>query len=153
VVVETPPDIQAALWKKLVFIAAVSGAGAVARATVGEIRECPPARRLLQKLMEEVVAVAHARGIPLGEDVIARTLAFVESLPTGGTTSMQRDIADGKRSELEEIIGAVVRLGNQRGVQTPTMECIYASLLPQELRARRLQGAATVPHLTVPDRE
>lgn len=109
VLVETPPDIQAARWKKLVFIAAVSGAGAVARAPIGEIRECPPARRLLQQLMEEVVAVARALGIQLGEDVIARTLAFVESVPASGTAPMHRDIADGKRSELEEIIGAVVR--------------------------------------------
>ena len=77
---ETPPEIQAALWKKLVFIAAVSGAGALARATIGEIRECPLARRLLQQLMEEVVSVADARGVQLGEDAIARTLAFVESV-------------------------------------------------------------------------
>ena len=87
-------------------------------------------------LMGEVVAVAHARGIRLGEDVIPRTLAFVESLPASRTASMQRDIVDGRRSELEEIIGAVVRLGDQTGVSTPTMNCVYASLLPQELRAR-----------------
>lgn len=140
VVVETPPDIQAALWAKLVFIAAISGAGAVAGATIGEVRECPPAHQLLSQLMEEVVAVAHARGIRLGDDVIPRTLAFVDSLPARGTASMQRDIAEGKRSELEEIIGAVVRLGDQRGVRTPMMECIYASLLPQERRARGALG-------------
>jgi 2-dehydropantoate 2-reductase len=87
-------------------------------------------------LKGEVVAVAHARGIRLGEDLILRTLAFVESLPAIGTASMQRDIVDGRQSELEEIIGAVVRLGDQRGVSTPTMDCVYASLLPQELRAR-----------------
>ncbi len=140
VVIETPPDIHAALWEKLVFIAAVSGVGAVARATIGEVRECPPARQMLQQLMEEVVAVAHARGIRLREDVITRTLAFVESLPASGTASMQRDIADGKPSELEEIIGTVVRLGDQRGVPTPTMDCVYASLLPQELRVRGVVG-------------
>ncbi|HXW93271.1 MAG TPA: 2-dehydropantoate 2-reductase [Terriglobales bacterium] len=136
VVVETPPDIQAALWKKLVFGAALSGVGALARATIGEIRECPPARRLLQQLMEEVVSVAQARGIQLGKDVIARSIAFVESMPASGTLSMQRDIADGKPSELEQIIGAIVRLGDQGGVPTPTMECVYAALLPQEIRAR-----------------
>jgi 2-dehydropantoate 2-reductase len=136
VVVETPPDIQAALWAKLVFIAAISGAGAVARATIGEVRECPPAHQLLSQLMEEVVAVAQARGIRLREDIITRTLAFVESLPASAQASMQRDIVDGKPSELEEIIGVVGRLGGQRGIPTPMMDCVYASLLPQELRAR-----------------
>ncbi|MGO8734331.1 MAG: ketopantoate reductase family protein [Terriglobia bacterium] len=67
---------------------------------------------------------------------LAKQLAFVESLPASGTASMQRDFTDGKPSELEEIIGAVVRLGDKRGVPTPTMDCVYASLLPQELRAR-----------------
>ena len=52
VVVEAPADIQAALWAKLVFIAAVSGVGAVARATIGEVRACPQARQLLPELME-----------------------------------------------------------------------------------------------------
>jgi hypothetical protein len=85
---------------------------------------------------DKVVAVARARGIRLGEDVIPRTLAFVESLPASGTASMQRDIVDGRPSELEEIIGAVVRLGDQIGVPTPTTDCVYASLLLQELRAR-----------------
>lgn len=136
VVVETPPDIQAALWEKLVFIAAVSGVGAVARATIGEVRECVPTRQLLQQLMEEVVVVARAQGIRLREDVITRTLAVVESLPASGTASMQRDFADGKPSELEEIIGAVVRLGDRSAVATPMMDCVYASLLPQEVHAR-----------------
>jgi len=106
------------------------------RATIGEVRECLPAHQLLSQLMEEVVAVAHARGIRLGDDVIPGTLAFVDSLPASGTASMQRDIVEGRPSELEEIIGAVVRLGDQKGVPTPTMDCVYASLLPQELRAR-----------------
>jgi 2-dehydropantoate 2-reductase len=82
--------------------------------------------------------VAHARGIRLGEDIVARTLSFVESLPASGTASMQRDIAAGRPSELEEIVGAVIRLGDQKGVPTPTMDYIYASLPPQEVHARRV---------------
>jgi 2-dehydropantoate 2-reductase len=49
---------------------------------------------------------------------------------------MQRDLADGRPSELEAIIGAVVRFGDQAGVPTPAMDYVYASLLPQENRAR-----------------
>jgi 2-dehydropantoate 2-reductase len=136
VVVETPNDIRAALWEKLVFIAALSGADSVARATVGELRQCPPTRELLRQLMEEVAAVARSRGIQLAPDVVPRTLAFVDSIPAGGTASMQRDIADGKPSELEAIIGAVVRFGDANRVPTPAMHYVYASLLPQEQRVR-----------------
>lgn len=137
--VTTPSDMRAALWEKLLFIAAVSGVGAVARATVGELRLCPPTRELLRQVMEEVAAVAHARGFRLDADVVSHTLSFIDSLPPGGTSSMQRDIGDGKPSELEAIIGVVVRLGEASGVPTPAMRYIYAGLLPQEQRARTVK--------------
>jgi 2-dehydropantoate 2-reductase len=134
--VQTPPDIYAALWEKLVFIAAVSGVGAVSRSTIGEFRSCVPSRALLQQSLAEVAAVARARGIRLTADVVPRTLMFVDSLPASGTASMQRDIADGKPSELEAIIGSVVRFGDEAGIATPAMDYMYGSLLPQEVRAR-----------------
>jgi 2-dehydropantoate 2-reductase len=88
--------------------------------------------------MEEILAVARARGIALPETVVASTLAFVDSLSPDGTTSLQRDIADGKPSELEAWNGAVARLGHEAGVPTPLHEFLYESLLPQERRARGL---------------
>jgi len=140
VVIQTPQDIQAALWEKLVFIAAVSGTGAVTRSNVGEIRETPQSYGLLKQLMEEAATVARARGIHLGPDVVSRTLSFVQTIPASGTASMQRDFADGKPSELEAIIGAVVRFGDVAGVPTPAMDFVYASLLPQEHRVRARQS-------------
>ena len=136
IAVDTPADMQAALWAKLLFIGAMSGVGAVSRSTVGEIRQSPLTRNLLREVMEEVRAVAVGRGVRLADDVVARTLDFVETLPADGTASMQRDIADGKPSELEAIIGAIVRNGDQAGIATPAADFIYASLLPQEHRAR-----------------
>ena len=50
---------------------------------------------------------------------------------------MQRDIVDGKPSELEAIIGVLVRLGEELGVRTPAARFVYSSLLPQEWRARQ----------------
>lgn len=137
VTVQTPPDIHAALWEKLIFIAALSGTGAVTRSTIGEVRTCPPTRELLWQLMEEVAVVARSRGIRLSEDVVKRTLAFVDASPADGTASMQRDMAAGRPSEFEAIIGAVVRFGDQAGLPTPAMDYVYASLLPQENRARK----------------
>ena len=134
--VSKAPDIQAALWEKLLFIAAVSGVGAVSRANVGEVRQSPPTRALLQQVMEEVAAVAAKRGVRIAPDIVARTMAFIDTLPGEGTASMQRDVAAGRPSELEAIIGSVHRLGSAAGVPTPATQFIYASLLPQERRAR-----------------
>jgi 2-dehydropantoate 2-reductase len=134
--VQKAPDIQAAVWEKLLFIAAVSGVGSVSRANVGEVRQSLPTRTLLQQVMEEVAAVAAKRGVRLADDIVTRTLAFIDGMPGEGTASMQRDIAAGRPSELEAIIGSVTRLGSAAGVPTPATQFIYASLLPQEIRAR-----------------
>lgn len=131
-----PPDIQAAMWEKFLFIAPVSGVGAVTRATLGVIRAIPETRHMLERAMHEVYDVARARHINLTENTVAKVMGFVDNLPADGTASMQRDIRDGRPSELESQNGAVVRLGRQSGVPTPVHEFLYTSLLPAELAAR-----------------
>jgi 2-dehydropantoate 2-reductase len=138
---ETPQDIQAAMWEKFLFIAAISGVGAVTRVPVGEMRSLAGSRRMLEQVMEEIQAVARAKSVRLGEDVVSRTMAFVDGLPAGSQPSMMRDILDGKPSELEYQNGAVVRMGQESGIPTPVNTFIYSSLLPQERRARGAQNA------------
>ena len=86
--------------------------------------------------MQEILGVALARDIALPKDVVGKTLAFMDSLPPSGTASMQRDIMEGRPSELEAQNGAAVRLGQEVGVATPLNSFIYNSLLPLELKAR-----------------
>jgi 2-dehydropantoate 2-reductase len=133
---EIPPEIDAALWKKLLFVASSGGLGAVTRAPIGVIRRVPETRRLLERAMREVFDIARARGIRLKESLVPKSIAFVDSLPAEGTASLQRDIAAGRPSELEAWNGAVVRIGSEAGVPTPVHGFIYACLLPLELRAR-----------------
>jgi 2-dehydropantoate 2-reductase len=134
--IERPHDMRAALWQKLLLFAAMSGVGAITRSTVGEFRACPESRALLVDLMKEVQSLARACSIQLAQDVVPKTLAFIDEMAPGSTTSMQRDVASGKPSELEAILGVLARLGEQHGVSTPAVSFVYASLLPQELWAR-----------------
>ena len=136
VLVSVPEDIQAAIWEKFVFIASISGLGAVTRAPLGVIRSQPETRALLEQAVAEVVHVGQARAVRLPEAMIAQRLAFIDGLAPGVTASMQRDIMEGRPSELEAQNGAVVRMGLQAGVPTPVHSFLYASLLPQELKAR-----------------
>lgn len=133
---EVPRDIQAAMWEKFLLIAAISGVAAVTRAPVGVVRSLPETRDLLTRAMREILTLAHARGIAVRPDAVERTLDFFDRLPADGTASMQRDLMEGRPSELESQNGAVVRLGRESGVATPVHELLYASLLPQERAAR-----------------
>ena len=136
VTVEVVPDIRAAMWSKFVFIAALGGVGALTRAPIGVIRSQPESRRLLEQALEEIYAVAVGNRIALPADTVEKTLAFIDNLPADGTASMQRDIIQGRPSELEAQVGAVVRLGERRGIAVPLHRLIYAALLPLERRAR-----------------
>lgn len=134
--VEVPPDIHLALWEKFLFVTSLGGVGAVTRAPVGLIRTVPETRRMLETCMGEIYAVGRAREIAWSDGIMEKTMEFVDSLAPSGTTSLQRDIATGRPSELEAWNGAVVRSGSEAGVATPVHEFIYHALLPLELRAR-----------------
>jgi 2-dehydropantoate 2-reductase len=86
--------------------------------------------------LEETTAVARARGVRLPADQVQKTLAIIDNSAPGIMASMHKDILEGKPSELEAQNGAIVRMGRELGVPTPTHEFIYASLLPGELKAR-----------------
>jgi 2-dehydropantoate 2-reductase len=136
---DIPADIHHALWSKFVFIAPMSGIGAATRVPIGVWRAMPEPRELATRAIREIVDVARARGVDLGGDAaIDRTLARFDGLPPESTSSLQRDIIDGKPSELDAQLGAVVRLGRESNVATPVCDMLLALLLPQERRARQL---------------
>ena len=136
--VAIPSDINAALWEKFLFVVSVGGVGAVTRAPIGIIRSIPDVRRMLERCMHEIYEVARVRQVALKEGTTEKMMEVVDSLDPSGTTSLQRDIVDGKPSELEAWNGAVVRAGSEVGVATPLHEFIYHTLLPLELKARQL---------------
>src|ERR1044072_5399371 len=118
-------DIQVALWTKFLFIASFSGVGAMANAHAIVIRSDPKWRGQILKAMDEIYTLAHARGINLPPNSIDTVMAAVHALPEDATSSMQRDIAAGKPSELEAQNGAVVRMAQEIGVNVPTHALIY----------------------------
>jgi 2-dehydropantoate 2-reductase len=125
-----------ALWIKFLFIASFSGVGAIANAAAGTLRTDPELRTQMLRAMEEIYALAHARSIQLPSNSIEIVMAGVNALPEDATSSMQRDIAAGKPSELESQNGAVVRMARESGIQVPTHELIYGKLKPLEEKAR-----------------
>ena len=130
------PDIQVALWTKFLFIASFSGVGAVANAPAGVLRTDPKWREQILAAMKEIYLLAHARGIELPADSIDNAMAAVNALPEDATSSMQRDIAAGKPSELDSQNGAVVRLAREVALEVPTHALIYKTLKPLEEKAR-----------------
>lgn len=121
-------DITADLWRKLAFIASIAAACGLARSPVGAIREAPLGRLLIERAVREVTAVARARGVALASNAEAEILAFFESLAAPLKPSLLVDLEAGRRTEIEDLSGAVSRLGREAGVATPVHDVATAAL-------------------------
>lgn len=146
-------DIHRALWMKLSLIASVGGTGALSirsergadgeftTMNVGTAREHPEMRELIRAGIAEVAAVARGNGVafsPADEEDVYRI--FTDIFAPTTTSSMQRDLAAGRPSELPELNGAVVAYGKKAGVPTPINSTIFATQLPRERAARAAAG-------------
>jgi len=134
--VDVPKDIHIAMWGKFILICSTSGVGGVTRQPFGIIRNIPESRAMLKKSIEETIQVGLSRKVNLPANLADMLLKRIDGFPEAMVASMQKDIMEGRPSELEAQTGAVVRMGRALGVPTPTHEFIYASLLPMELQAR-----------------
>jgi len=120
--------IQVELWQKFVFIAALAAACGLARSAVGPLRADPLGRQLLQRAIEEVVAVARARGIGLPEGEAARVMGVIDGLPPSMKPSFLVDLEAGGPTELEILSGAVSRFAEQAGIATPVHDTATVAL-------------------------
>ncbi|MGX6397448.1 ketopantoate reductase family protein [Rothia kristinae] len=130
-------DVQRALWKKLALIASYGGVGAVTGLTVGQTRADGGARSLVWEGIEEVRSVARAHGVEFtGEDAAEVFAVYTDGFAAGTTSSMQRDLAAGRPSELEDQTGTVVARAGQVGVDVPVHGFIYRTQSAREAIAR-----------------
>ena len=135
---EVSPAIRVELWKKLLLVSSWAGLGALARSAMGVMREQPGIRALIDRSMDEGLAVARATGHDIDPAYKDEMWAFYRAMPPGATASMQRDIMDGRPSELDAWNGAICRFGARAGVETAVHSFTYHTLLPMERRARGL---------------
>ncbi|MDP4267457.1 MAG: 2-dehydropantoate 2-reductase [Bacteroidota bacterium] len=133
---EIPENIQIERWKKFIGVC-LSGLLALTRSPYGVLREIEGTRRIMFELLTEVYNVALKAGMKLEENVVDKTMEFIDSLPYEASASLASDILSGKQSELDYQNGTVVNLGKKYKVDTPVNRFVYDCLLPMELQARK----------------
>ena len=128
-------DIKADLWKKFIAIC-VSGLLAVTKTTYGELRELKETRQLMIELLQEIYELSQKIGIHIDAGYVAQALSQIDAFPYDSTSSLTRDVWEGKPSEIEYQNGTVVKLAEKYGVSVPVNRFVYSSILPMEIRAR-----------------
>ena len=116
------------LWQKYVFITAMAAVCGLSRTSIGPVREAPGGTRFIERAVNEVVAVARARGIALPADEAPRTAAYIGTLPGPMKPSFLLDVESGGATELETLSGAVSRFAAESGVETPIHDTVRAAL-------------------------
>ncbi len=123
-------DIIAAIWQKFIMLASLSAITTLTRLPAGLIRNNPHSWKLMQEAVRETDAVARARGVQLAENSIDEIVKILRGLPEEMKSSMLMDLERGNRLELEWLSGAVCRLGDETGVETPVHCVVRAALAP-----------------------
>lgn len=124
-------DITADLWRKFAFISSMAAACGLARSAVGAIRDRPLGHLLIERAVREVLSVGRALGVKLTEDDEVKVLGFVDSLAPGLKPSFLLDLEAGGPTEIEDLSGAVCRLGRTVGIETPVHDVAVAVLTCQ----------------------
>lgn len=128
------------LWHKFVFIASTAGLASLARTAPYDLFQLPEARCALRDAMQEVYRVGQALGVPMDADIVERQYQFTVTLGAGQKPSMQLDLEQGKRLEIDALSGAIVRLGGAKGIATPVHQTIYVGLKMADAQARQAAG-------------
>jgi 2-dehydropantoate 2-reductase len=127
---ELSEDIVLVNWEKFVFLVAMSGTTALARAPLGVVRGDPDLRWMFEQAMREAWTLARRRGVKLPDDFVEKQMAFAETLPAEMRASMLHDLEAGNRLEAPWLCGAVVRMAREHGLDAPVNRAIYAALKP-----------------------
>ena len=126
-------DVEAALWRKFLFICAWSGMICVTRSPMSQILASPATERMTSDVLREVQSVAAARGIELLDSEVEAAMQSFRDAGEDSVSSMFIDLQAGKPLEIEVLNGAVARMGAEAGVATPVNDFISACLaLPHE---------------------
>lgn len=121
-------NIQRDALMKYSYVSAQGACGLFFNVSAGEIQKEGPCRDFYCELVHEIDLLAQAQGIYFTEDIVRRNLAILDSLSPDMTTSMQKDIAAGRSSEIDGLIFEVVRNARRLKVDVPAYEKVAAKL-------------------------
>lgn len=111
------------IWGKVLYNCSLNPLSALLEVNYGELLEHEETRRIMTDAIEEIFAVAGARSVPLAwrTPVEYRDLLFGRLIPDtyAHHASMLQDVTRGKRTEIDALNGAIVRLGLEAGVPAP----------------------------------
>jgi 2-dehydropantoate 2-reductase len=129
---EPVADARVPLWEKFIYLAPFAAFTGAARLPIGPLWSDPAIREQFMAAVAEVESVARAEGVAVREPANLReyVIKYVDVLPPTTRSSLLIDLQQGKRIEVESLLGSAVRRGKTAGVPTPIMAGLYSVVKP-----------------------
>jgi 2-dehydropantoate 2-reductase len=127
---EAVGDGRVPIWEKFIFLVSLAGFTGGARLPIGPVWADPIIRERFLECCREIERVARAEGVPVAPDVVERISSYVGGIPGSMRSSLLIDLSQGKRIEVEQLQGSVVRRAARAGVPAPITSTLYAILKP-----------------------
>ena len=126
--VEISSDIQTSLWSKMVAIGALGTIVTAARASLPEVLAMDEGLDTIRTVMEEIVASGKASGIKFPNRIVDAKIEDAIAEADEFQSSLQSDFNRGGKLELDDILGAAVRLGREAGIPMPASTALVMTL-------------------------
>ncbi|MCI7813079.1 MAG: 2-dehydropantoate 2-reductase [Robinsoniella sp.] len=117
-------NIKRDALQKFSYVSPMASCGLYYDAVAGDMQKEGKERTLFVDLIREIEKLAQKMGISFTVDLVENNLKILDDLAPSASTSMQRDIAAGKQSEIDGLLFEVVRLGEKYGVPTPAYQMV-----------------------------
>ena len=121
-------NIRRDALEKFSYVSPIGAAGLYYHATAADFQREGEERETFKTMIREITALAEAMGVPFERDMVEVNLKILSTLASEATTSMQRDVMDGKSSEIDGLVYEVVCMGERYHVPVPMYEKVAEKL-------------------------
>ena len=125
---ELSENIRRDALEKFSYVSPIGAAGLYYHATAADFQREGEEREAFKAMIREIMALAEAMGVPFERDYVKVNLEILSHLAPESTTSMQRDVMEGKQSEIDGLVYEVVRMGEKYHVPMPVYKKIADEL-------------------------
>ncbi len=118
-------ELQAALWNKVILNAAINPVGALTRLRNGELASNDDTLKMMTAAAREAANIALKHGIKLPETDWRARLLTVCQATANNRNSMLQDVLNNRRTEIDAINGAIVRIADQHRLKAPINRSLW----------------------------
>ncbi len=120
------------LWKKYLFINALSGITTATDLPIGPVRDSEDTIKIAEMILNEMQQLANSYNIGITDEDVAGAKGNLQKFGYDATSSMHQDRRKGQKLELDHLHGGALRLAEAKGLKIPFTEAVHGIIKPFE---------------------